>query len=399
LHEFVDWLEVLKEAGDNPAQAEIEDIDTVNLLTVHSAKGLEFDYVFLVNLVAGRFPSRNRRDPIEIPHELIKETLPEGNYHLQEERRLFYVAMTRAKKGLFLTCAKDYGGKRERVASGFLSELKLEIAISKDTMKQLPLIESPPSTIHHLSSIIQLPFVSYSQLETFKQCPLKYKYRYILGIPTLPSHALNFGTTMHRTLRDYHREDLFKDSSIKRLLEIYEGHFKENSEGYESLRHKQMRFSDGQKILENYYKEAPQRLGKPEFLEKKFTIKINGIPLIGSIDRLDKMADGSFEVVDYKTGSDKKAKFIDKDEQLTIYALAARDVLNITPKSLALYFLETGKKATTTRTDKQLDEKKGELAETIKEVGRSQFNAKPSILCHYCDFKDLCPSFKDAPQR
>ena len=104
--DLVDYFDMIIEAGENPAQAEIEDIDTVNLMTVHSAKGLEFPVVFMVNLVSGRFPSKNRSDTLKIPDELIKETLPTGDGHIQEERRLFYVGMTRAKKYLYLTLGK-----------------------------------------------------------------------------------------------------------------------------------------------------------------------------------------------------------------------------------------------------------------------------------------------------
>ena len=103
--EFVNYLDLMIEAGESPAQAEIEDIDTVNLLTVHAAKGLEFPVVFLVNLVSDRFPTRNRKDKLPLPDALVKETLPEGNAHIQEERRLFYVGCTRAKEKQFLKWA------------------------------------------------------------------------------------------------------------------------------------------------------------------------------------------------------------------------------------------------------------------------------------------------------
>ncbi|MFH1896051.1 MAG: ATP-dependent DNA helicase [bacterium] len=398
IYELADWLQVLKEAGDNPAQAEIEDVDTVNLLTIHSAKGLEFKYVFMPSLVAGRFPSINRSDPIAIPEALIKEILPSGNYHLQEERRLFYVGLTRAKEGVFLSWARDYGGARERKPSGFLGELqktqssklKTSQPFTQKVAVTVPQAVSFAETVNK-SYTTNMTYVSYSQLETFKQCPKKYQYRYVLGIPTLPSHSLSFGQTMHRTLRDWHREDLFKDTSLKRLLELYEGHFKENSEGYEHARHKQMRFEDGRVILERYYKEHGQKLGEPLFLEKKFTLNIEGTKLIGSIDRVDKVGEEKYEIIDYKTGSDSKAKFVAKDDQLTIYALAARDVLGIMPHSLALYFLETGQKATTARTAKQLDTAKDKVAQAIADIKTSDFPAKPSLLCKYCDFRDLCP--------
>jgi DNA helicase-2/ATP-dependent DNA helicase PcrA len=81
--------------------------DAVNILTVHSSKGLEFPVVFLVNLVNERFPGRNRSEQISIPDELIKEELPTGDFHQEEERRLFYVGMTRAKEKLYFTTSDD----------------------------------------------------------------------------------------------------------------------------------------------------------------------------------------------------------------------------------------------------------------------------------------------------
>jgi len=88
-------------------------------MTVHSAKGLEFKYVFVANLAHRKFPSDQKSDPIPLPSKLVKEVLPEGDFHLQEERRLFYVALTRAKRGLFLTWAEDYGGKQIKNISFF----------------------------------------------------------------------------------------------------------------------------------------------------------------------------------------------------------------------------------------------------------------------------------------
>src|SRR5207249_4945148 len=115
------WLfDVLREteqiselAGEDPAVAEA-DVETpaVRVLTVHKAKGLEFPVVFMVNLVHGKFPVQKRGDALELPAELIKDLLPSGDFHTQEERRLFYVGMTRARRELFFTSARDYGGTR-----------------------------------------------------------------------------------------------------------------------------------------------------------------------------------------------------------------------------------------------------------------------------------------------
>src|SRR3989344_3570091 len=97
--------------------------EMIKVMTIHGAKGLEFKYVFLVNMVDKRFPTIERKDPIELPDELIKDIKPKGDIHLQEERRICYVAMTRVKKGLYFTSAKDYGGKTEKKLSRFMVEM------------------------------------------------------------------------------------------------------------------------------------------------------------------------------------------------------------------------------------------------------------------------------------
>src|SRR3970282_409720 len=123
VREFVNHLDALIDAGDDPPVAEADfDTPAVHVLTVHKAKGLEFPVVFLVSLVGQKFPWPRRRDALELPDELIKDTLPIGDFHMQEEGRLFYVGMTRAKEELYLTSARDYGGGRERKVSQFVLE-------------------------------------------------------------------------------------------------------------------------------------------------------------------------------------------------------------------------------------------------------------------------------------
>jgi len=400
--EFIDYLEMLLEAGENPAQAEIEDIDTVKLLTVHSSKGLEFPVVFIVSLVSDRFPTRERSESLPLPDDLVKEILPEGNAHLEEERRLFYVGVTRARDRLFLSWAKNYGGVREKKPSGFIGELELKPVGEKNEQKtgQLSLlgfnIILKPEILIPQKKIDNLPlkYVSYSQVETFNTCSLKYYYRYVLGLTGTPSSALTFGQTLHRTLRDFHQSDLFqKEKTLDDLMKLYEHHF--IGEGYESIEHKKQRFEEGKEILRQYFPKSKELLGNPIYLERKFTIRINDVFLIGSIDRIDQRDDKTFEIIDYKTGEGKtKQREIENDAQLTIYAIAAKETIGINPDLLSLYFLERNVKVSTRRTEEQLKEKKEEIIKTVEEIQKSDFPGKSGHWCEWCEFKRICPVYK-----
>jgi len=409
LLEFLDYLDLLVAAGENPAQAEIEDIDTVNLLTVHRAKGLEFPIVFLVNLVSDRFPTRRRRDPIPLPDELVKEALPEGDSHLQEERRLFYVGCTRARDRLFLTWARKYGGGvREKKPSGFIAELGPEVICQLSTVKsqispvncQLSNVKSQMSTVKSQISPVKSPpvrrldHVSYSQLDTFSVCPLRYKYRYVLRIPVPTSPALSFGKTIHETLHLFHQKRDLAGITVSRdeLLSIYDQVWID--EGYTTVEHKEQRYRSGRKLLKDYYEKHSELLGHPVYLEKKFRLRVGGIPLIGFIDRIDRTPDGGFEIVDYKTGSIKDQRAVDRDEQLSVYALAAREALGIVPQVLSLYFFEQNQKLSTQRSAEYLEKKKQEIANRICQVERDPLEPRVGRWCEWCDYKKLCPAYR-----
>lgn len=389
LPDILGQLEQMIEAGDNPAQAQIEDIDAVTITTAHSSKGLEFPVVFMVSLVAGRFPSYNRRDPIEIPDELLKERLPAAN-NTAEERRLFYVGLTRAKRLLYLSFARDYGGVRKRKPSGFLAETNY---LWQTNTEQSParLTQSPKIKQTFVSPEFKLEHTSYSQIDTYKSCPLKFKYRYILRIPAEPNHTLSFGQTIHNTLNDFHQLEMAgHQPNLDTLMSLYQDHFIEA--GYLSAEHKQTRKNKGKESLEKYYKEYSKLLGQPKYLERSFSLNIDGVVVRGKIDRIDQLESGGFRVIDYKTGSLQKKSQVDKDPQLSIYALAATESLKLLIEKLGLYFIDDNELVETTRTLTQMNKLKSSLKKDIEAIKTSNFEAKPGIHCRYCEFAKICPS-------
>ena len=208
LHHFLKEFEQEQEAGESGALSIDVEIgpDVVHVMTVHGSKGLEFRYVFVVNLVDRRFPTIERKDPIELPSELVKESLPDGDRHLQEERRLFYVAMTRAKDGLYFTSAEDYGGMRKKKLSRFLMELGIEKTLLEKQINPLKGQDDGHQKSFSLSSDYKYTLpkrFSFTQLTAFETCPLQYKYAHLLKIPMLGKWTFSYGKTMHHTLQRY----------------------------------------------------------------------------------------------------------------------------------------------------------------------------------------------------
>ncbi|MFZ5363998.1 MAG: UvrD-helicase domain-containing protein, partial [Patescibacteria group bacterium] len=222
---FMMGLEMALESGEEGSLSGSfdEGPDTVKILTVHGAKGLEFKYVFIVNLVDLRFPSTDRKEPIEMPSALVKEILPEGDIHLEEERRLFYVAMTRARDGLFLTSALDYGGQRKKKLSRFLMELGFVESEAKAPTGQVYFDEE---TVSMLSGKVVKKFwlpskFSFTQLKAFETCPLQYKFAHVLVVPTRGKFNFSFGKSMHGTLYKFFEQRAKKENN--RQTNLFDG--------------------------------------------------------------------------------------------------------------------------------------------------------------------------------
>jgi DNA helicase II / ATP-dependent DNA helicase PcrA len=407
----IDYINMSMEMGESPlvSKTDISTFNAVNILTVHSAKGLEFRIVFLVNLTEERFPTRHKKETISIPQELIKEILPTGDYHSQEERRLFYVGLTRAKDKVFLSASKFYGeGKRQRKISRFVIETLGEqlvnrlASIKKEEKSQLSIFDFKTHELNFQKLIDQKPVnqlnFSYSQLNGFKTCPLQYKYQYILKIPTIPSAAESFGTTIHQTLQKFYAEFL-KNKKInqKNLLAIYERSW--IPIGYASLTHQSRMKKEGEKILINFYKKFHSFNLKIIALEKLFKIKIaNDIFLTGKIDRVDSLNKNEIEIIDYKTGKKPSELTLTKSLQLSIYALAASDKNLFNKKlkdiNLAFYYLQTPEKISLKRNEEDLIKTKEEIIDMVEEIRKNKFSANPGKHCDFCAFKIICEAWQ-----
>ncbi len=423
---IIEWIELSMQLGESPMSSDTDwtDNNAINILTIHSSKGLEFPIVFLVNLVNQRFPSRQRREQIPIPQDLIKDILPEGDYHMQEERRLFYVGMTRARDYLFLTAAHFYGeGKRERKISPFVYETLGEEYTTKLLHRQKiqnhiiqPSLLDWADSINQnnniisqtpASSIPRITYISYSQLQTYDICPLHYKLKYVLKIPTPLSPSQSFGTSVHAALRSIYQSVIkqepldFARFSLDSLLEKVW-----IRDGYSNKEHEKMAFLKAKDVIKRYIAAhflnqsvptTPIAVEIPFQFSVKDPSKNTFIKIGGRIDRVDKISENNIEIIDYKTGNNMPTeKQLATDLQLTVYALAATQVhdamFNKQPEEvkLSLYYLEEDKKLTTTRTREQLEEGKQDIFKRINDIATSQFLCSASSFCANCEYKMLC---------
>ncbi len=217
---LVAQLDTLMEAGDDPSTADV-DLDhgeAVHVLTYHKAKGLEFPIVHMVGLVDDRFPTRSRGDLLPLPTSLVREPTPEGDHHLAEERRLFYVGMTRSREALHLSWARDYGTRSARRPSPYLLEaLDLPPATPADMLRpsvaerlaRNQRAQTPPAAPAKPVSLGDRQLrLSYGQISDYLDCPARYRYAHVIRLPTAASHQMAYGRALHAAVQAYHRRQL-----------------------------------------------------------------------------------------------------------------------------------------------------------------------------------------------
>ncbi len=443
---FLSELNLEREAGEEGGLAPDLEAgpEAIKILTAHGAKGLEFKYVFIANLVDKRFPTIEHRDQIELPDALVKEILPEGDAHLEEERRLFYVAMTRAKTGLYFSWAADYGGARDKKPSRFLIELGLVknsitplTPLSKGGGEGLKLPAAKDSRLRGDDKPAVIPsHFSYSQLAAYSACPYQYRFAHILKIPTRGKEVFSFGKTLHSTLQKLFtllnekkglgQTGLFDGVTtptpplqggqknppskggfppvpngtfgrerglitFEEILKLYEESWVDD--WFESKDKKIKRKQQGREILKAFYEKYKDNWPTALFLEKGFNYRIvdnkDAYVVRGVVDRIDKSG-GGLKLVDYKTGKPKDKLTFEAKEQLLIYQLAIRELFKEDVKTLAFYYLDNNSEVEFIGSDKDLEKIRAKIINTINEIKQGRFGAKPGALCDWCDFKEIC---------
>jgi len=418
LSNLMDLLNLELEAGESGALAanpEDSGPDTVKIMTVHGSKGLEFKYVFISNLVDKKFPSIGKSDPIELPAALVKETIPEGDIHLAEERRLFYVAMTRAKEGLYFSSAEDYGGARLKKLSRFLIELAEDgFQLAENALAQpQPFLKANPAagSLKAKANLTEnrQPATpdrfSFTQLKAYENCPYQYRFAHILRIPLAGKPQFSFGKSMHSTMQKFFllansrqalkQADLFSQAGSPLQIawadvkDIYDESFIDD--WYPDRKTRDDYYKRGLISLKKFLADWQQNKTLAEHVEYGFTFKLNRDCILrGAIDRIDQTADG-LKLVDYKTGSPKEKLIAEDKEQLLIYQMAAQEILKTKVARLSFYYFDNNTEVSFLGRDEEIEKLKESILATVAKIKTGRFEAKPEReKCRWCDFKSIC---------
>jgi CRISPR/Cas system-associated exonuclease Cas4 (RecB family) len=233
-------------------------------------------------------------------------------------------------------------------------------------------------------------------------CPLQYQYGFMLGLPRRDNCSLSFGKPIHQTL--YHfvqvhveyrlkkQNDLFgQNKSLEyngqeRLLDLYQRLWIDD--WYRDEKEKEEYRTAGRQALLNFLEDFQESKDFVKALEMPFKFKINGVEIAGKIDRVDLTPNG-LEILDYKTGRNKKEASIDKD-QLVLYQIALEQLFDEKIEKLTYYFLEDKKKFSFLGQEKDKEKLRDKIRVAIDSITRGDFSAKPGRHCEYCDFKSIC---------
>jgi len=401
LAELVGHLELFEAIGNAPDDEDDAWADRVNVLTIHKAKGLEFPVVFLVRLIQGRFPTPQRRDTIELPDELVKDILPSGDYHLQEERRLFYVGMTRAKDQLYLTAAYDYGGKTTRKVSQFVLEA-LNLVSTNPPAKRAStgeLIERSrarvPLTLAPAPAGRRPLRLDPHGVDDYRTCPLKYRYSHVLRIPIMRHHLVVYGGALHKAIEAFFTGRL-QDRPMEEagLLQAFEQHW--SAEGFLTREHEELRLVQGREALRRFYARQQANPETPALIEEKFLFHLDDLVVVGRWDRVDRTPEGAV-IIDYKSSEVRDQSTADRKTreslQLLLYALAWHTIHGELPARVELRFLESDLIGQARFDEDDLERAREHLRLAARGIRARDYHPEPSeFSCTWCAYQAICPS-------
>ncbi|MBA2630723.1 MAG: ATP-dependent helicase [Thermoleophilaceae bacterium] len=502
--DFTRYLAAVAESGLREEEVgEAAGAPAIQVMSIHAAKGLEFEHVFVLGLSASNMPGPWRARADEVPDSLLKETLPRSDgptQHEAEMRRLLHVAMTRGRRGLVLSWAEtgppgatprpspfyeearaavdveeevleeELFGPAEGLHStfrlmrdelldtvarvgGHLGEMRLDTYLDVDQavsrylelIKVAALIERSkegqtldaalpelneilaqcatdeqreilgqsaldgwlrdadrdparrPTAAENSSEPSLDPFIprrgrglmlSASDIDTYRICPLKYKFARVFRIPQEPTIHQRFGIVLHQVLERFHSAG---GGDLAGLMELFEASWRRSGFG-DSDDEQQFR-ERAVVALERYWIQDRQSQSRPVWFERSFAFKIGPHLLRGRVDRVDRHPDGSYELIDYKTGKAKTETQLREDVQLSVYQMGARESWRLETSAQSYFYVMTGERVPVEHSNEELDRVRATVNEIAAGILKQEFDPTPSAeICSFCDYRIVCPA-------
>src|SRR5215203_1740535 len=505
--EFARSIAAVADAGLREEEASAGDRPVgVQVMTMHDAKSLEFEHVYVLGLMAARMPGPRQRTLEPIPDALLKETLPPETKaaHTDAMRRLLHVAMSRARTRLVLAypertdrgamqhpspfaeeariaCGGTWEAREEELfgpaetlqstfrllrdellttvsqVGGRLGELRFDtdLDVSHAVVRYLELIKlaalleragpggaqsvadalpevnarllqaatAEQREIFETSALDEylldaerderlraravaartepslesfLPrrgdglMLSASDIETYRTCPLKYKFARVFRIPSEPTLNQRFGILVHQVLERFHAGGVVS-RSLPELLGLLEAGWRRGGFG-DSEEERQLRQKATNSLI-RYHERFQGEEGEPVWFEKAFQFKMGPHLLRGRVDRVDRLPGGAYELIDYKTGRPKSAAQLREDVQLSLYAVGARESWQLEAAHQAYYYVLDDEKVPVERTEEDRDWITDTVLEVAEGIQGQGLEPTPSwSACSMCDYRIACPA-------
>jgi DNA helicase-2/ATP-dependent DNA helicase PcrA len=386
LEAFMHHLDLVLLSGEDEEPAPVETADdAIQVMTIHQSKGLEFDAVFVPGLVEGRLPQSGRSPRFELPSAVLEPLVRGREDVVGEERRLLYVAMTRAKRHLYLTRASHYEGGRRWRDSRFLEEVR---SAGARTVLQR---EIEPSAIGPSGSPVvarqaREAILSFSAIAAYLDCPRQYWYRQEQRLPVVQSAEAVHGVILHEVLMQ--AGELRKGGrqiTAQTLTSIHETVWSQKA--FPDPRRAATFKRIGAAQLEDYRKKGGFDVA-PEYLEHQFSAAVDGWTLRGVIDRVDRTESG-WRIVDYKSGRPLTRRR--RDLQVALYALGASTALHLDPLELEVVYLATGQSVKVDKVADLVADATRQGAEVAEGVKAGRFEPRPERhRCRLCPYRLVC---------
>ena len=362
-------------------EAMVEELEAVKVMTVHQAKGLEFPVVFMGSVIKGRFPLGRSNDVADnklmpIPKEFLFD--PEQFSDPNEERRLFYVGITRAQDNLVI-CTSDVIKVNKKGPSKYITD---EIGLDKFNDKTA--LKIPCEKTYEIEE--EVPRVSYSAINTFLDCPFRYLLAYEYEFQTPPSFFQNYGGLVHNVLYKIHlkmKEGIELDyDSIKELVdESWIPLYKQPKKDYAI---KEKVYIE----MWNYYNNAKKYIKEVLEIEKPFSYIGEGMIINGRIDLLIKSQNNETELIDFKARKEKGIYTTHVDVQLRMYQMALKSEYEI--DKLYAYTFEDNRKNPLGNSPDEIERTRVRILAVCQKIRNKEFPATKNRFCTRCEFLAFC---------